>query len=136
MNLIVKRFPGVGRGVCSTEPIRRGQVVEVSPVIVIPPAEWKRLRGTLIERYVFAWGRGGRLNAMPLGLGGVFNHADDPNLDWRPSPRLESLIFRARRDIAAGQQLTIDYGWTEAERRRWFDRRGTGNKSPRRRNPL
>jgi hypothetical protein len=120
MSLIVKRFRGLGRGVCSTVPLRRGQVVEVSPVVVIPPAEWKRLRGTLIERYVFAWGRSGRRNALPLGLGGVFNHADDPNLDWRPNLRDQSLIFRARRDIPAGEQLTIDYGWTEDERRRWF----------------
>ena len=121
MSLVVKRFRGLGRGVCSTEPLRRGQVVEVSPVVVIPKVEWRRLRGTLVERYVFAWGRNGKLNALPLGLGGVFNHSDDPNLDWRPNHREQTLIFRARRDIPAGEQLTIDYGWTAEERRRWFD---------------
>src|SRR5687767_372872 len=100
MSLIIKRYGQFGRGVYSTLPVRRGQVVEVSPVVVIPAREWPRVRGTVLERYGFAWGRGERLNAIPLGLGGLFNHADDPNLDWQPNPRDESITFRARRAIA------------------------------------
>src|SRR5687767_7607353 len=121
MSLVVKRYRGQGRGVYTTLPIRRGDVVEVSPVVVIPARQWPRLRGTLVERYVFAWGPRDRLNAIPLGLGGVFNHSDDPNLDWEPNERDESITFRARRDIAAGEQLTINYGWSTAERRRWLE---------------
>jgi hypothetical protein len=67
MRLVVRRYKGAGRGVYSTEPLRRGDVVEVSPVVVLSATDWKRVRGTTLERYVFAWGRDGRANALPLG---------------------------------------------------------------------
>ena len=120
MSLIIKPYGQLGRGEYSTEPLRRGEVVEVSPVVALSARDWKRVRGTTLERYVFAWGRGERLNAIPLGLGGVFNHADDPNLDWQPNGRDESITFRARRPIAPREQLTINYGWSAEERRRWL----------------
>src|SRR5687768_11630969 len=121
MSLVVRQYKGVGRGVYSTEPFRRGDVVEVSPVVVLSAKDWKRARGTTLERYVFAWGPSGRANAVPLGLGGVFNHSDDPNLDFVLNRGDESIIFRARRHIPAGEQLTINYGWSARDRRRWLE---------------
>jgi SET domain-containing protein len=120
MSLVVRRYAGLGRGVYSTRRLRRGDVVEVSPVIVLTRADWKAVRGTHLERYVFAWGKSGRANALPLGLGGVFNHANDPNLDFSLNHRNESITFRALRDIPAGEQLTINYGWSARDRRRWL----------------
>jgi len=120
MSLVVRRYKGLGRGVYSTRRIRRGAVVEVSPVIVLSRADWRSVRGPHLERYVFEWGKHGRGRALPLGLGGVFNHSDDPNLTWWLNLADESITFRARRDIPAGEQLTIDYGWTKKDRRRWF----------------
>jgi hypothetical protein len=120
MSLLIRRYNGLGRGVCSTLPVRRREVVEVSPVIVFTRTEWKSIRGTRLEEYVFAWGRNGRARALPLGLGGMFNHSDEPNVDYWLSHRRQCITFRALRDVPAGEQLTIDYGWTARDRRRWF----------------
>jgi len=120
MSLVVRRYKGLGRGVYSTVRFRRGDVVEISPVIVLSAKDWRAIRGTHLERYIFAWGKSGRGRAMPLGLGGVFNHDDEPNLDYWLNHRQECLTFRARRNVPAGEQLTVDYGWSARDRRRWM----------------
>ncbi len=116
--LILKIFPGMGRGVCSTVPVRRGEIVEVSPVIPLSAKDWKLIKHTLLETYVFAWGKSQRLNAMPMGFGGLFNHSDDPNVDFQLNLKEKTVTFRALRDIAALEQLTIDYRWPKKDRKK------------------
>lgn len=120
MSLIVRRYRGQGRGVYSTQPIQDGDVVEVSPVIVFEATEWRPMIDTRLESYAFTWGSDGEDRALALGFGGLFNHADVPNLSWTPSRRGAVITFRAIERIAAGVQLTIDYGWTDEEKRRWM----------------
>ena len=125
MSLVVRRYGKLGRGVYSTRAIRRGEVVEVSPVVPLSVRDWRAVRQTRLAAYVFAWGRDGRRNAVPLGLGGVFNHSADPNLTFWLNHSRQCITFTARRDIPAREQLTIDYGWTVKHKRRWFRRRAT-----------
>ena len=110
----------MGRGVCSTVPIRRREIVEVSPIIPISAKDWKLIKHTLLESYVYAWGKTGKEAAMPLGFGGLFNHSDDPNLTFFLNPKEKWITFRARRDIAAFEQLTIDYLWSAKDRKKYF----------------
>ncbi len=118
--LILKAYPGMGRGVCSTVPLLRGAVVEVSPVIPISAADWKLVKQTLLESYVYAWGKTGKEAAMPLGFGGLFNHSDDPNLTFFLNQKKQYITFRARREIPAFEQLTIDYKWSAKDRKKYF----------------
>jgi len=122
--LIVETYPGMGRGVCSTVPILRGTIVEVSPVIPLSAKDWKLIKLTILETYVYAWGKKGRELAVPLGFGGIFNHADDPNLTFFLNLKNKWITFRARRDIPAHEQLTIDYQWTKADRKKFFGEGG------------
>jgi len=120
--LVLKTYPGMGRGVCSTVPINRGAVVERSPVIPLSREDWKSIKKTVLEAYVYAWGNTGREAAVPLGFGGLFNHSDDPNLTFFLNLKNQWITFRARRDIPALEQLTIDYRWSARDRRRFFGR--------------
>jgi hypothetical protein len=118
--LVLRTYPGMGRGVCSTVPIGRGAIVEVSPVIPLTAKDWKLIKQTLLDAYVYAWGKKGNDVAMPLGFGGMFNHSDDPNLTFFLNLKNQWITFRARRDIPAFEQLTIDYRWSAKDRKKYF----------------
>ncbi|MCE9532260.1 MAG: SET domain-containing protein [Planctomycetes bacterium] len=110
----------MGRGVYSTIPIRRGAIVEIAPVIPLTAKDWKAIKDTTLQTYVFAWGENGKSNAIPLGFGGLFNHSDDPNMSFWLNVRKQSITFRAKREIAAGEQLTIDYLWNKKDRKKYL----------------
>jgi SET domain-containing protein len=116
--LVLKTYPGMGRGVFSTIPIRCGAIVEVAPVIPLTAADWKLIKNTALRAYVFAWGKTGRSSAMPLGYGGLFNHSDDPNMTFWLNMRQRWITFRATRDIPISEQLTIDYMWSKKDRKK------------------
>jgi SET domain-containing protein len=118
--LAIKTYPGMGRGVYSRVSIRRGAIVEVAPVIPLTVKDWKLIKKTSLQTYVFAWGPNERSNAIALGCGGLFNHSDDPNMSFCLNIRKLRITFRARRDIAASEQLTINYRWNEKDRKKYL----------------
>ena len=104
----------------STIPIRRGAIVEVAPVIPLTAADWKSIKNTSLETYVFAWGENGKSNAVPLGYGGLFNHSDDPNMSFCLNVPKQWITFRAKRDIPVAEQLTINYLWSKKDREKYL----------------
>lgn len=98
----------MGRGVFTTKVLKKGQLIEKSPVILIPCKEKKIFdRGTL-ARYFYNFGDTG---AIALGIGSLFNHSIKPNVYFNVKYREKAIEFRAVRDIKAGKQLFIDYGY-------------------------
>lgn len=98
--------PGKGRGVFATRAFRRGEVVEVAPVLVLPPDQQDRIDGTVLDSYVFAWG--GTV-AIALGFGSIYNHSWSPNLEYRKRLEAGVLEFVAIADVAEGEELTTNY---------------------------
>ncbi|MCC6619795.1 MAG: SET domain-containing protein-lysine N-methyltransferase [Deltaproteobacteria bacterium] len=109
----VGESPGKGRGVFATRPIARGEVVEVAPVIVVPPAEQAGIDGTHLESYLFLWQD---TVAFALGLGALYNHAWDPNLEYKKRFEEHVIEFVALRDIAPGEELVTNYSSSAPER--------------------
>jgi SET domain-containing protein len=105
----------MGRGVFAGRYLRAGELIEVCPVLVMPPGtEEKDLIG--LGAYVFAWGVDEDQLAIALGYGSLYNHSEDPNAEFDPRYGRCELAFRATRDIASGEQIFIDYGWEADER--------------------
>jgi hypothetical protein len=53
--------------------------------------------------------------AVALGLGSLFNHSTlDQNVGWNRDVKAQCIVYRALRDIKAGEELCINYG------RLWF----------------
>jgi hypothetical protein len=84
------------------------------PVLLIPraqvfgPGEIAQ-RSARISWYVFSWiGRKRAHVAMSLGYGSIYNHSDAPNAKYAMEPP-DVMEFLALRDIAAGEEITIDY---------------------------
>ena len=98
--------PGKGLGVFAKRPIAAEEVIEVAPVLFVNTVEFANPdKSNLANNYVFYWEDG--IVAVALGYGSLYNHAPDPNAEFEHTD--DSLIFIARRDIAAGEEITIHY---------------------------
>jgi uncharacterized protein len=123
--LAIKDFGDRGRGVVAIEDIAAGQLVERSPVLIIPPQQRPAVDETIIFTYVFMWEHQtveqdlykheGR-SAIALGYTSLLSHSATPNCKFvRHIDELVIDVF-ANRLIKTGEELTIDYQMTL-----WFD---------------
>ena len=88
-----------GRGVFAARAFASGEVVESCPTVELADADVT-----------------GRLNDY-VGLGMLFNHSADPNLEYvQDDPT--TIVFRTVRKVKRGDELTIDYG------DEWWETRG------------
>ena len=119
--LRIADFPGRGRGVVADRAIRAGELVERSPVLVIPPQDRAAADATVVFTYVFMWEHGtieedlykheGR-SAIALGYTSLLNHSYTPNCEFIRHIDEFAIDLVALRDIAEGEELTIDYQMT------------------------
>lgn len=98
-----------GYGVFATRGIAAGEILEECPVIVLP------LESDALFDHRFRWPK--RLDyrgyAIPLGFGCIYNHRDEPNADWESDEVRRLFVYRAVRDIAAGEEICISYNFGE-----------------------
>jgi hypothetical protein len=104
-----------GRGVFATRAFAAREEVEICPSVELPRDE---TRGGVLADYVFDSERGHDAVVLVLGYGMLYNHAEDPNLEYEQDAA-GVVTFFAVRSIAPGQELTITYGrdWWASRRR-------------------
>ncbi len=117
--------PKKGRGVLTTQDVRKGDLIERSPVLIIPQKDRALVDPTVIFTYVFMWEHGtveedlyrheGRA-AIALGFTSLLNHSYAPNAKFLRHIDELTIDLVALRDIEAGEEITIDYQMTL-----WFD---------------
>lgn len=98
-----------GRGVFAIKNIRKGETVELSPYVTLPPGEYYRCRDTVINEYRFEVK--GRLCALGLGYTSLYNHCEDNNADFFINARKRTIEIRALKAIKKDTEITINYGY-------------------------
>src|SRR4051794_15654032 len=113
----VKRVKGKGRGVFARHLIRKGELIERVPMLVMPIGESKG--GSVVSDYCFAWGRG--TVALALGYGSLYNHSFRPNARYDDvGPQTKE--FKALRAIQPGEEITVNYnGEPKSRKAVWFE---------------
>ena len=126
--LAIRQFADKGRGIYAKKRIRAGQVIERCPVIPLSPAEGERIEPTILDTYCFCWGDDDSSEvAIVLGYGSIYNHSYQPNADFQPVEDERRMDFVALRDIAPGEEITINYnGSPEDQSPIWFGQGGWG----------
>lgn len=115
-----------GRGVFSDRALRTGEVIERAPVVAIPAAQVAALSGTALYDYWFAWGAADTDAGLAGGFGSIYNHSFAANVAYRKDLAAGEIQFVARRDIAGGEELRIDYtGGDHDTAPLWFAERPT-----------
>ena len=118
-----------GRGVFALRAIGAGEVVEVCPAIIVRKP--KAMLPPRLRAYVFSWtSLGGQpgLVAIALGYGSMYNHANPANMRYEAMIESGCMRFIASRDIAADEELTINYNNASGDNRSvkdaWFEAHG------------
>ena len=108
-DLKVVAIPRKGRGIVAGRPFAESEVIERAPVLVIPAADWQQVQETVVSRYCFSWGRDLKDAALALGRCSLFNHSYKANAFAQPYVKERVMEFLAFRDIAEGEEITINY---------------------------
>lgn len=105
-----------GRGVFARSPIARGTLIEEAPVVVLPASQIGHLRRTILDEYCFKWGSDWDEAAILLGTCSICNHSFDPNAVFVCHFEELTIAFFALCDIAAGEEITINYNGDPASK--------------------
>ncbi len=118
-----------GKGVFAARTFGAGEVVEESPVIL-----FRKSYGMLhkeLKTFVFHWEvpeGAAATQALALGYGSLYNHSNPSNMRYVTDVEALVIRFIAVRDIAPGEELTINYnsdgGEPVSEEDWWFEEKG------------
>ncbi len=116
----VRQVRGKGRGVFARRSIPEGEVIETCPVLVLPAEQvGDDPARHALAAYTFEWGR--ETVALALGYGSLYNHSYQPNARYEDVGG-RTKLFVALRDIAAGEEITVNYNGEPEDRSPvWFD---------------
>ncbi|WP_020469962.1 SET domain-containing protein-lysine N-methyltransferase [Zavarzinella formosa] len=110
--LYVRNTRTMGRGVFAGRPFRKGEVIEVCPVLTVNEKIEEATRDHALARYVFYWdGKGEEIVAIAFGFGSLYNHSPEWNATFKARKKTKDIVFKAARDIAEGEQIFINYDW-------------------------
>lgn len=115
--------PGKGRGVVANRAFEVGEIIEVSPVLVVANSDL--IDQTELANYVYNWPTSENAVAVAFGCGSIYNHSYAPNAryDKLPDDSGQGTIrYTAIRGIAVGDEIVINYNGDPADQSAmWFD---------------
>ena len=88
-------------------------------VLVLPAEERELLEASGLRDHWYGWTEDGDM-AVAFGHASFYNHSADPTCRYEAHDVLDALVVVLRRDVTAGEELTIDYT-DGGEQELWFD---------------
>jgi SET domain-containing protein len=67
----------------------------------------EHINETTLTKYEFMWDD--EYEAIALGYGSLYNHSEEPNVEWDRDFERKLFVFTALKDVEPGEELTIDY---------------------------
>ena len=126
-NLLEVRYisPKKGKGVFTKRNIKKGTLVEIGHVILIPNEEYERISETIFYHYVFEWDDPSKpelQTAIAFSKCQYFNHSYKPNLKYVYDYENQTIEYTALRGVNKGEELTVNYnGRVNDKSPVWFE---------------
>ncbi|WP_181905239.1 SET domain-containing protein-lysine N-methyltransferase [Aestuariispira insulae] len=101
-----------GRGLFAIRPIPAKTVLDLSPVHIIPPADYRIIRDLGCRHHIFAWDQhnGEEISAaIAYGILSFCNHGDQPNARIARDMAGCRMALISTCDIRADEEITIRY---------------------------
>ena len=102
-------IPNAGRGVYARRDIKKGEIIETSPIIEAPQHDMSNLKESIFVTYFFYFGKNKQRLAIALGFGSIYNHSYKPNITYTIKPKEKLIEFIAQEDINKDTELTFNY---------------------------
>ncbi len=113
-------IPNGGRGVFAKSDIKKGEIIEVAPALILEFSEFIDSYWNLLFEYYF-W-----LDdyvVLGLGYGSLYNHSAAPNCRYEISKEDKTITFTATRDISKDEEIYFDYKQdSKSDLPLWFER--------------
>lgn len=105
--LIVKKslIPNSGRGVFANKDFKKGEIVEVCPLI---SDKDENIKNSVVKNYTFK-NKFKDEEVLVFGLCSMYNHSDNNNIEHDQDGK-GNMIYTAGRDIKKGEELYVNYG--------------------------
>ena len=119
----IRDSPKRGRGVFATKNIKKGIVLETSPVIVLSEKERKTIEKTLLFDYIFEWGNDKKKACVALGYVSMYNHNYEANCEYEMDFKKKLMTIKTVRPIKKGEELFVNYNAAPNDKTKvWFDK--------------
>lgn len=135
-SLYLKKTPKKGRGVFATADIRKGEILEASPTLILSEQETDLAQKTILRDYIFTLGKiSAKLKkimkisklddgcCLIMGVATFCNHDEEPNaeIQWEEIDGTVYHTLRALKAIKKNTEICTSYG------EGWFDDERTQN---------
>lgn len=109
--LYLKKIKGKGRGVFCRELLIPNEVIEIAPLLIIPPIQKAWVDDSKLSDYFFTYRKNGEAaSSLALGFGSLYNHAEFNNADYQMDYDNNCIEIFAIDNILPGTEICINYG--------------------------
>ena len=98
-------IPNSGRGVFSNKDFKKGEIVEICPLI---SDKKENINKSIIKDYTFK-NKFKDEEVIVFGLCSLYNHSDNNNI-YHDQDGKGNMVYKAVRDIKKGEELYVNYG--------------------------
>ena len=110
-----------GKGVYAGENIKKGEVIEIAPILILQFSDFIDTKWNLLFEYYF-WMDD--FVVLALGYGSLYNHSKTPNSKYDIDRENKTLTITAIKDINKDQEIYFDYsGSSSSKAPLWFERK-------------
>jgi SET domain-containing protein len=113
-----------GRGVFAHNKIKKGEIIETCPLILLSENDPASFFGSKLVSYFFYFGKEKEKIAIALGFGSIYNHSSKPNAKYAISEKERVIVFTATKDISRNEEITFNYRGSDKENKKnplWFE---------------
>lgn len=111
-------IPKAGRGVFASTLIKKGEIIEICPVISLKKKDHLIAKKTILKNYYYIPNKSSCF--VCLGFGSLYNHSHKPNAKYKMKIKEQVIEFIALKDIEKGEEITINYGAPEDKTLSWM----------------
>lgn len=109
-----------GRGVFASKEIKKGEVIEKAPILILQFTDFIDTRWNLLFEYYF-WMDD--YVALALGFASMYNHSKDANCKYELNREEEAITFIATIDIKKDEEIYFNYkGSANPKTPMWFEK--------------
>ncbi len=107
--LYIAHSEGKGRGVFTAHALSEGDLIEICPLVIVPPDQVKMIHDTILHDYYFLYPEPEGSACIALGYGSLYNHQVSRNAKVSYDLANHELHIICIKEIEAGNEIFIDY---------------------------